>query len=280
MRTAFCASGLPNDSAGAPGGDEASGRAGAEARGMSELPVQRWITALAPGRSFVDIGGIGEGSVNERVSQAVALGAARRAMADIEPAESSRWRAFHEKMAGLGVPRDGYESHAEVDVTRPDLPERLPAFDVVHCTGILYHCPDPVAALHNIRRITGRWLIVNTVICPERLENDAGALALPEGGALFLPGLSEHARAVLRRHYQVRLGWSPDYGLDYVAPRPRTPGVAVPHLAPDGRLSCWHWWWLFSAPAFRALLRLMEFEIRDEWTWEDHAHFALCERAP
>lgn len=246
---------------------------------MIDDPVRRWIAAVAPGRSFVDIGGIGEWSRQERVSQAVAAGAASSAMADIEPANSEYWRFFHERMAELGIPREAYGSHAGVDITRPDLAERLPAFDVVHSTGILYHCPDPVTALHNLRRVTGRWLIVNTVVCPRRVENAAGALALPEGAALFLPGLSEAERDVLRLHWQTKLDWSPDYGLDYVAPRPRTPGAAMPHLTPEGRLSHWPYWWLFTVPAFRALLRLLEFDVRDEWTWHDHAHFALCERA-
>jgi hypothetical protein len=242
-------------------------------------PVHRWIGDIAPGRSFVDIGGIGEWSLHERVSQALAAGAASATMADILPAGSDYWRFFHDKMAGLGIGRDAYGSHAGVDVTRPDLAERLPAFDVVHCTGILYHCPDPVAALHNLRRATGRWLIVNTIICPPRIENAAGTLALPDGAALFLPGLSEAERDVLRLRYREHLGWSPDYGLDYVAPRPGTPGADMPHMAADGGLSCLPYWWLFSPNAFRALLRTLGLAIRDEWTWHEHAQFALCERA-
>jgi hypothetical protein len=248
---------------------------------MNGDPIHRWITAVAPGRSFVDIGGIGEWSERERISQSVAAGATRSAVADILPADSDYWRHFHERMAKRGIPRSAYDSHAGVDITRPDLAGRLPAFDVVHCTGILYHCPDPVAALHNLRSLTGRWLIVNTVVCPDRVENAAGAIALPAGAALFLPGLSEAERGVLRLHYQTKFGWSPDYGLDYVAPRPRprAPEAVMPHVAPDGSLSCMAWWWLFSIPAFRSLLQLLGFDIRDEWTWEDHAHCALCERA-
>lgn len=242
---------------------------------MSETPVHRWIAAVAPGRRFVDIGGVGEWAANERVSQAIAAGAARAAVADILPAGSDHWRAFRDRMEGLGIPPGAYDSYPEVDITDPGLAARLPGFDVVHCTGILYHCPDPVASLRNLRRAAGRWLIVNTIVCPARVENEAGALAVPDGAALFLPGLSETERAVLRLRYLRKYGWD----LDVNAPRPRAPGAAMPHVMPDGRLSCLPCWWLFTVPAFRALLRLLELDIRDEWTWDDHAHFALCERA-
>lgn len=242
---------------------------------MDGDPIHRWIADIVPGRGFVDVGGIGEWSKHERISQSVAAGAARSAMADIEPAGSDYWRHFHESMARRGIAQDAYESHAGLDVTRSDFAERLPAFDVVHCTGVLYHCPDPVTALHNLRRATGRWLIVNTLVCPQWVENAAGALALPNGAALFLPAISEGERNVLRLHYRTKFGWS----IDDTAPRPGVPGAVMPHLMPDDRLNHWPYWWLFTIESFRGLLRLFRFDIRAEWTWEDHAHCALCERA-
>jgi len=242
-------------------------------RRMTELPVERWIVEVAPGRSLIDIGGIGEWSVNERVSQAVAAGASRVAIADIEPATSAYWTAFHDRMAQRGIARTAYESLPEIDITRPGLADRLPVFDVVHSTGILYHCANPVGALDNLRQVTGRFLIVNTVICPERIDNAAGSLRLPGSAALFLPGISEPERDVLRLHYRAKFGWN----IDDVAPRPGTPDAVMPHLTPQG-LSCWPYWWLLTIPAFRGLLQTLRFEIRDEWTWEDHAHFVLCEQ--
>ena len=105
---------------------------------------------------------------------------------------------------------------------------------------------------------------------------------LPGGPTPLPASLSEAERAVLRLHYQTKFGWSPDYGLDYVAPRPRpsAPEAVMAHVAPEnGRLSCMAWWWLCSIPAFSALPRLLRLHIRDEWTWEAQAHFALCEVA-
>lgn len=240
---------------------------------MALSPVEQWIAEVVPGRSFIDIGGIGEWSVNERIGCALAAGASQAAMADIEPFTSDYWRAFHERMAARGIGRDRYACHERVDVRQPALRDRLPVFDVVHSTGILYHLPDPVTALHNLCGLVGRWLVVNTVVLPERVENAHGTVTLPGSAALFLPGLSETERDVLRDHYCGKFGWS----IDDVAPRPRQRDAQMPHVTDQGP-SCWPYWWLFGIPAFRALVRLMRFEIRAEWTWEDHAHFLLCER--
>lgn len=54
----------------------------------------------------------------------------------------------------------------------------------------------------------------------------------------------------------------------------------MPHLTEGGQLSCLPWWWLFTTHAFRSLLHMLRLDIRDEWTWENHAHCVLCERAP
>lgn len=243
-------------------------------RWMDNDPIHRWIAEVVPGRSFVDIGAIGEWSARERAGQAIAAGAASTAVADIQPAESAYWRVFHERMDGLGFPRDAYTSHAGVDVGQPDLAARLPASDVVHCTGVLYHCPDPIAAMRNLCGLAGRWLIVNTVVCPARVVNAAGSLSLPDGAALLVPGLSETERAVLRLHYQSKFGWD----LDSVSPRPDAADPVFTYVTADGQLNWIPYWWLFTVPAFRGLLRLFRFEIRDEWTWEAHAHAMLCER--
>ncbi|SDD62097.1 class I SAM-dependent methyltransferase [Belnapia rosea] len=240
---------------------------------MSESPPEAWIRAVVPGQSFVDIGGIGEWSCNERVSGAINAGAGHVAMADIQPFTSDYWTFFHNKMAGIGIDRSQYDCHERVDITRSDLPEQLPRFDVLHSTGILYHVADPVTALYNLTRITGQWLITNTVIMPARVENEFGTIECPDGMAFLLPAMSEPQRDIMRQHYKTKFGWS----IDDTAPRPQQTGAMMPHRTEQG-LSCWPYWWLLSIPAFRALVNVMGFAVRDEYTWEDHAHFLLCER--
>lgn len=238
-------------------------------------PVEDWIARVAPGGSFIDIGGIGEGSTNERIGAALAAGATSAVMADIEPQGAPLWQGFHARMAGQGIARERYGSLDGVDISAPGLADRIGRFDTVHCTGILYHLADPVGGLRNLVSVTGRWLILNTVICPDRVENEEGVLTLPAGGALFLPGLAARERAVLRRHYRGKFGWS----LDDVAPGADAQATAAtPHFTPDGP-SCAPWWWLLAIPAFEALVSMNGLAIRERWTWAEHCQFLLCEVA-
>lgn len=239
--------------------------------------VDGWIGRIVPGRSFVDIGGIGEWSGNEKVSVALRAGAARAAVADILPFAEPYWPAFHARMQGMGIARDAYEAVAGADVTKPGLPDLLPGFDVVYSSGIIYHCPDPMSAVHTLARTAGRWLIVNTVILPERMETPAGTLSFPGSTGIFLPGMSERERDILRAYYQAKFGWN----IDGPVPRPEdAPASAMPWVLPDGALNCVPYWWFVTPDAFRGMARTAGLAIRDEWTWADHCLFLLCEKPP
>ena len=234
---------------------------------------QDWIAARAAGLSFIDIGGIGEAAVNETVSTALGAGAERAAMADIRDFSFPHWADFHARMADRGHGRDRYTCYDHVDITAGSLTERLPVHDMVHSTGILYHLSDPARALWNLRRITGRWLVTNTVIIPERVSNAAGMIDTRGSTALFLPGISDSERAILRLHYQQKFGWE----LNHNAPPPDDSSAIMPYLTETGP-SCWPYWFLFTIPAFRGLVRMAGFRIHEEWTWENHAHFVLAEK--
>lgn len=72
----------------------------------------------------------------------------------------------------------------------------------------------------------------------------------------------------------VEVGWQID---DVAPPLERQAGAIVPYFS-DGQFSCWPYWWLMSDDCFRSMLRLMGLAIREEWKWDDHCLFALCER--
>ncbi len=242
---------------------------------MAEAPTPRdgidsWIIDRVSGRSFVDIGGIGVGAGNERTSTARLAGASRVAQADIRPIDYFEWAEFREVMRARGV--EGVEEFDRIDIRDPKALAKLGPFDIVHSTGILYHLPSPADALWNLRRITRRFLITNTVTIPNVIENDAGSLVMPDAGVLFLPALTEADRAVLNRHYRSKFGWK----IDQTAPRLDEPAEGMPWIEND-ELTCWPYWYLYTDHAFRKLLELCRFNVLDQFKWEDHTLQVVCE---
>ena len=158
-----------------------------------------------------------------------------------------------------------------VDVRDRELINRVRKCDLVHSTGILYHVPSPADVLWNLRSITQRWLITNTVIFPERIENEEGAIELPEAGVLFIGALTERDRRVMDLYLTRKLGFT----TKRIAPNPA--GGGKMQWIENGELSCWPWWWLYSPHAFRSLLALCRLRVVEEWMWEEHSLQVLCE---
>lgn len=232
--------------------------------------IDQWIAAVAPGRSFVDIGGIGERSGNERCSWAMRCGARDVAMADILPLDHELWQHFRAQTQAFGL-RD-IDFRPEMDVNAADFPKALGRFDIVHATGILYHCPHPVHSLLNLRRVVGEYLITNTVVIPDEVENEEGRVAFPAASALFLPALRGRERAVLRRYYLDR------FQVDLDQHAPMNEGGIMPYLLKDGAPSPWPYWWFYTKSSFERALELLEMRILDRHTWQDHAHFVFLRR--
>jgi len=231
--------------------------------------VDEWIAAVAPGRSFVDIGGIGEQSGNERCSWAQRCGAVNVAMADILPLNDDLWEYFLGTMRARGV--TNIDVRPGVDVDDPGLATKLGRFDIVQATGLLYHLPNPVHSLLNLRRVVGEYLITNTVVIPDLVENAEGRIAFPAASALFLPALRGRERAVLRRHYLDRFS----VDLDFHAPM--GDGAMMPYVI-KGEPSPWPYWWFFTKSAFERALEMLEMRVLDRYTWQDHAHFVFLRR--
>jgi hypothetical protein len=152
--------------------------------------IDRWIIDRVRGRSFVDIGGIGIGSTNERTSIAAKAGASVVKQADIRPADFWEWSTFREVSAAKNV--TGVIEIAEVDIRRRETLSAVGRCDIVHSTGILYHVQSPAEALWNLRSITGDYLITNTVCFPGRVSNEFGTVELPD--AAIYSGRAERPR--------------------------------------------------------------------------------------
>lgn len=224
---------------------------------MSTLPAspprritQDWIARIAAGKSFVDIGGLW-GTVNERVSDAARAGASQLTMADMQPAGNEWWQKFLARAAELSV---GDVRCVTVDVMSPGGPDAIGRHDVVHCSGIIYHLPDPYQLLQQLRRVANEYVILVSMVVPERIETESGTLALDGGEALFVPGLDAYQLTVVREHYRklkVNIGSFENFH-------------AEKWVQDDGTPRFGPWWWLMTPAFLRRMLEVAGFEVIED----------------
>jgi len=224
-----------------------------------------WIARLAPGASFVDVGGLW-GTLNEKVSVAAKAGARECTMSDIAPQGHSLWTDFDAHCAKLGV--SGYRK-VTVDIVAPEPEKALGVHDVVHCSGIIYHLPDPFRMLQNLKRVTRRHLIVTSMVVPERVETPEGALDFGPDAARFVPGLAPGTRRILAAHFDalgLRIG-------SITAP------LEEPWMFDDTTPNYGPWWWVYSPAFLRSLVQTAGLAVEDEcWSWENRSYSFLLRR--
>ena len=146
-------------------------------RGLPVTAVD-YIRRYAPGRTFVDIGGMW-GIDGEHSIEAARAGATRAVCVDLYKTEE-----FDRKAAGSNGVVEFHYGDASSMTTADDLGE----FDVVWCFGVAYHHPSPFEILLVLRRLCRERLILETLGVPEvpGLSNMA----------LYIPHLSPSQRGL------------------------------------------------------------------------------------
>jgi hypothetical protein len=107
--------------------------------------------------------------------------------------------------------------------------------EVVWCSGVLYHAPNPVLTLQRLRDLTTELLILQTMTLPE--------LPGVKQGLVFYPGV-QNPRLYAR--------WG-----EHAAGSLRLPHPGEDPYAP--------WWWGISHSALAAMLRAARFEPVEQW---------------
>ncbi len=176
------------------------------------------IAKYAPGRSFADIGCMW--SANGRIGfEAEARGASGVTAFDAMD-RTAEFDAEHERRgSSIRFVRGDLHSDESMRAVGPH--------DVVWCTGVMYHTPNPLLALERLVSITSELLIVGTKTVPE-------AAAAP-GAAIFFPGLPSAAR---EPYAQL---WGSALRRDFDA---------------DPIRSYANWWWGFTPSAFIQVIGL------------------------
>jgi len=189
-------------------------------------PVPGWLDRYAPGKSFLDIGTMwGE--------QWAAFDAAQRGASPVSAldvtAPTPACLAEQERRGTdvRFVTGDLHDVHAL---------DELGVHDIVICSGILYHTPNPCLTLERLRRVTGELLILGT--------NASQEIPGVPNACIFYPGLAESQRLALA---------------DPIA------GVADGLTTPfDPSLDYSNWWWGFSPSALLSMFAASGWDVVEE----------------
>ncbi|HUZ29790.1 MAG TPA: class I SAM-dependent methyltransferase [Solirubrobacteraceae bacterium] len=193
------------------------------------------VQRFASGRTFADVGAMWQ--VDGAIAFLAEQCGARAITAVDLMAPTGAYAAEHARRSS-GV------RFVEGDVHDPAVVAEIGPHDVVWCSGVLYHSPNPLLTLQRLRSITTETLILATETIPE-----VPGLA---GACVFWPGLAQRDR---RLHARAR------------------PSVKAVGL--DSAFEPWQsyeaWWWGISRTALRGMLLASGFEVREEYGGPLHA---------
>ncbi|MGE5237547.1 MAG: hypothetical protein ACM3ON_01955 [Chloroflexota bacterium] len=225
------------------------------------MPCNEWIRSRVRGKTFADVGGLW-GTDRERVTVAAQAGASRTAMIDITELDHELWHQFHARCEEQGVTCD---ASLQANIDDPGLASRVGRYDIVHCAGVIYHCPNPLHTVSQLASITGETLILGSVIIPPVIENTAAGLRVENNSALFVPSLSESQRTTVAQYFE-EVG-ARIYGINMPLARGWSPDDYTP------------WWYLFTAGFIAGLVSVCGFKILDSVPeWHGRAAYFLAER--
>ncbi len=215
------------------------------------------IAKTVNGKTFAEVGGL-FGTVSEKISVAHRAGATDLTMIDIHAEGGELWEKFHQRMNDFYI--NNYHCISQ-DVTEFHSQEITNKFDVVHCSGVLYHHPNPMLLLKSLQNITRTYLILSSIITPELIENEKGVYQIPPSGVIFVPSLNEQERAVLKRYWE-SVGYVV-YGITEKLE------FALEDYSP------W-WWWLPTTTAMKSMCEVMGFKILEAGLiWENKGQTLL-----
>jgi len=213
------------------------------------MNVNKKIKQITSGRSFADVGGLW-GTENERVTVASLAGACSATMVDMQREDNEWWQAFDQHCEEKGVTDYG---KIVANIDDADFTSRVPSHDIVHCSGVIYHSPNPLRTMAQLRAITANTLLLCSMTVPERMKTKRGVIELPEGHMLSVPALGDRERTVVASYFD-RIG---------IQVHNINMSGAVPWRV-EGDYNYAPWWWLWTP---KTLARLVE-----------TAGFSVCEK--
>lgn len=229
----------------------------------SKASKVNWIQNIVKERTFADVGGLW-GTTNEMITVAIKAGCREATMIDIQPLGNSLWKKFDAHCQSLGV--SDYRC-LEADATAQSFADRVGFYDVVHCSGVIYHVHEPISLLLNLRKVTKEYLILTSMIVPNVIKNSEGVLSLEGGCCYFIPLLNGDQKKVATKYFeqlQLRIA--------------HINGDPVDRWIVNGRPRFGPWWWLLTKEYLRGVIELCEMRIIDEgYSWAGRSYSFLCQ---
>ncbi len=227
-------------------------------------PQDAIIQRYAKGHTFADVGGLW-GVKNEKVSVAKLGGATQATLIDVVPQGHELWTKVRERCASLGVV--GYrEIVASVD--DPKLPDKAGRFDFVHCSGIIYHCANPIETLDRLHALTDRYLLLASMTVPPKISTASGEMTFDPGACISVPALKGQRKTIVTEHFAERK----------VRVHNITSGFDYPWYS-NGKPSYGPWWWLWTGETLADLVGAANFRVLEVVeTWTGQAHAVLAEK--
>ena len=185
------------------------------------------IARHAPGRTFIDVGCMW--AVHGAYAFH-ALESGATAVTGVDLMAPSPEFVTRNLASGGGV------RFVQGDINDPATSAAVGTADVVFCAGVLYHVPNPLLTLEQLRRICGETLLLGSATIPEQRQPQT---------AVFLPYLdARRRRALTYRSADVKIGLDTEFVRDQ--------GYA-------------NWFWGLTPSAVEAMLRAAGFEVRERY---------------
>lgn len=209
---------------------------------LDPLPLaarcRRLIEQYARRKSFADVGCMW-GVHGEYAFWALESGAQRVVGLDMMPA--TRKFTTRNESQGRRV------EFVNGDINSRTVTDAIGSVDVVFCSGVLYHMPNPLFTIGQLRRICGEVLILCSATIGEQRFRQS---------AVFLPLLDEQARTGLRfGPSDTKIGIDSDFARDE--------GYA-------------NWFWGFSTSCLEAMLKTEGFRVTERYQYRRAACF-VCQ---
>jgi len=228
---------------------------------------QEFISEVVVGKSFLEVGGLW-GAVNEKATVAFQAGATEIAALDIWEPDSEWWQKLRERCKTLGI--NNVEEHVG-SIDNVGLLKNIGQYDVVHCSGVLYHCPNPFLTLRNLHAACRDFLILTSAVMPPRISNEFGQIDFDDDTAILVPALLDNKRAIVNEYIIKRYGGGAF-------------GVNSPVDAwffNDGAPNYGPWWWLWSAGYLRSMALCAGFALAKEGSqFDGTGHCLLLKKIP